>query len=235
MFFKSKPIITFTNLLQYPELSGPQLASKVIPNWYKETVNWYPETKEPNPKSLPTIKKCLPVFDAMTAGWIFNTPADVYVSQKDGEPYYETNLRNIIENHPVKQGHKHPSGNSFVFPKWINGWGVKTFKGYSCLFIPPMHNSNPWFECLPGVVDTDTYTSAINFPFVLKDPLMTGYIPAGTPMIQVIPFKREAWTFKKGGEKETAEAIDITTELNARFFNRYKNLYWSRKKWLSEE
>jgi hypothetical protein len=146
MFFNSKTVITFTNLLEYPELSSPQPASQVIPDWYKQTTNWYPETKEPTPKTTLTVKKCMPVFDALTAGYILNTPADVYVSQDNGEPSYDTTLKNIIQSHPLKQAHKHPANNGFIFPKWINGWGIKTPKGYSCLFTAPMHNPNPWFE-----------------------------------------------------------------------------------------
>jgi len=231
MFFKSKTIITFTNLHEYPELSAPQPASKVIPTWYKETTNWYPESKNQTPESYPTIKKCMPVFDSMTAGYILNTPADVFVSDKLGEPYYETSVPKIIEHHPLKQGHKHPNQNSFSFPKWINGWGIKTPKGYSCLFLPPMHNSNIWFECLPGIVDTDTYTAGVNFPFVLKNPSFQGLIPAGTPMIQVIPFKRDEWKFVRGQSNDLEEAKNVNTELSVRFFNRYKNLYWTKKNW----
>jgi hypothetical protein len=31
----------------------------------------------------------MPVFDAITAGYIITSPADVYVSIKDGQQYFE--------------------------------------------------------------------------------------------------------------------------------------------------
>jgi hypothetical protein len=105
----------------------------------------------------------------MTAGYIIVSPCDVYVSLKNNEPHYESAIPNAIQFHPRKQAHKHPNVMEFQFPKWINPWGIKTSKGYSCLFIPPMHNPNPWFEILEGVVDTDTYHDNVNFPFILKN------------------------------------------------------------------
>ena len=47
------------------------------------------------------------------------------------------------------------------------------------------------FTIMDGIVDTDSYNALVNFPFFLNDWSYEGLIPAGTPMAQVIPFKRE--------------------------------------------
>jgi hypothetical protein len=47
---------------------------------------------------------------------------------------------------------------------------------------------------LPGVVDTDNLLTEINPPFRMKNG-WTGVIPAGTPIAQIIPFKRENWKY----------------------------------------
>ena len=43
---------------------------------------------------------------------------------------------------------------------------------------------------LSGVVDTDVYTSTVNFPFVAPAPDGVYMLVKGTPLLQVIPFRR---------------------------------------------
>jgi hypothetical protein len=204
---------------------APKPALFFIPKWYKEMEAYFP--KDRTPDSLPTIKKCIPVLDAITAGYIIVSPCDVYVSIKDGEPNYNSTINNLISFHPRKQGYKHPNANEHQFPKWINPWSIKTPKGYSCLFIPPMHNPNEHFVILEGIVDTDTYSASVNFPFVLKNTTKEFMIPAGTPIAQVIPFKRDDWKSRMSEDKEASrEKISL---LESVFFDRYKRLFWNRK------
>ena len=56
-----------------------------------------------------------------------------------------------------------------------------------------MHQESSPIKVFEGIVDTDQQ-HIMNFPFVYKDPEFEGIIPAGTPIVQVIPFKREKWT-----------------------------------------
>lgn len=175
-----------------------------------------------------TIKKCMPVFDAMTGGYIIPTPMDVYVSQRDGLPWYEWAAGTSIEFHPVQQAPNHPGFNGAPYPKWINPWAIKTESGYSCLFVQPFHRESV-FTILPGIVDTDTYYSAVNFPFVLNDVTFEGMILAGTPMAQVIPFKRDS--FKMQVSKNTEPQAVITRKLRSRIFDSYRNQFWNRKEY----
>jgi hypothetical protein len=87
------------------------------------------------------------------------------------------------------------------------------------------------FTILPGVVDTDTYTATVNFPMVINDPNFEGLIPKGTPIAQVIPFKREGWQMEIGSEKELKEQNNVTQKLLTQFFDRYKSTFWSRKEY----
>jgi hypothetical protein len=87
------------------------------------------------------------------------------------------------------------------------------------------------FTILDGIVDTDTYKSSVNFPFVLNDTKWEGIIPAGTPMAQVIPFKRESWEHKIGSNEERIEQDRIDRKLKTLFFNSYKRQFWSRKEY----
>jgi hypothetical protein len=147
-------------------------------------------------------------------------------------PYYQWSDQGAIEFHPVIQAPNHPNQNGAPYPKWINPYAVKTPPGYSVLFCPPMHNPNGVFTILPGIVDTDEYFATVNFPFVLNDINWEGIIPAGTPMAQVIPFKRDSWKMEVTTEKEKIEEIfKLEKFLRTSFFNKYKKKFWTRKEY----
>lgn len=224
--------ITFTNVSGFADLEQPQPASRLVPEWYKNTESYIGKEKKPdgNGGTLATIKKCMPVFDAMTAGYIITLPADVYVSQKDGIPWYQWAGMGLVEFHPVEQAPLHPKTNSFAYPKWNNYWSIKTPKGYSTLFVQPFHRES-LFTILPGIVDTDTYTVPVNFPFILNDLSFEGLIPKGTPMVQLIPIKRDAWSMDFGSENEISEQNLIRKKLHLKFFDKYKTMFWNRKEY----
>jgi hypothetical protein len=112
----------------------------------------------------------------------------------------------------------------------INPWAIKTPPGYSVLFTQPFHRESS-FTILPGIVDTDTYSAAVNFPFVLNDINFEGLIPAGTPIAQAIPFLREDWQMSIGKQEDLVETNKITTRLRTRFFDSYKVQYRQTKEY----
>jgi len=223
--------ITFTNTSGI-DIEQPQPASKFVPDWYKNMESYVGGNKKPNGNggTDATIKRCMPVFDAITAGYIITSPADIYVSIKDGNQFFEWSSLGLISFHPIEQAPEHPARKPHAYPKWNNPWAIKTPKGYSVLFTQPMHRESV-FTILPGIVDTDTYTAPVNFPMVINDPNFEGLIPKGTPIAQVIPFKREGWQMEIGSEKELKEQNSITQKLNTKFFDRYKSMFWSRKEY----
>jgi hypothetical protein len=224
--------ITFTNVLGW-DFFPPKPAVKEVPKWYKNTQEYVNDNiKKVNKEGKPTqtIKKCVPVFDAMTSGYILYTQVDVQVSIEDGLPYYAWSDQAVIGFHPIDQAPLHPAKNEAPYPKWQNPYAISTPPGYSVLFTQPMHRESV-FTILDGIVDTDKYKTTVNFPFVLNDTKWEGIIPAGTPMVQVIPFKRESWKHKIGSEKEVKEQEKISRKLRTLFFNSYKQQFWSRKEY----
>ncbi|ANH49418.1 hypothetical protein uvFWCGRAMDCOMC440_055 [Freshwater phage uvFW-CGR-AMD-COM-C440] len=224
--------ITFTNVLGL-DFFPPKPAVKEVPDWYKKTPEYIGDKGKTytNGGTPHTIKKCIPVFDAMTAGYILYTQVDVQVTQEDGLPYYTWAGQDAISFHPIDQAPVHPNMNGASYPKWNNPYAIKTSSGYSTLFIPPMHNPNGVFNILPGLVDTDTYKAPVNFPFTLNDVKWEGLIPAGTPMVQIIPIKRDIWEHKIGSDSELKEQNLISAKLKTLFFNSYKRQFWSRKEY----
>jgi hypothetical protein len=224
--------VIFTNTLGVPEEYSPKLASAFVPEWYKNVESYINGEKKPTGEgsSAATVKRCMPVFDAIVAGYIILSPADIFVSQKEMEdgtkqPYFEWANYSLIQFHPIAQMPEHPARNGHMaYPKWTNPWAIKTPEGYSSLFVQPMHRESP-FTILPGIVDTDTYTSPVNFPFVLNDINFEGLIPAGTPIAQVIPVKREEWEMSLGSQEEFLEHQKVSNRLNTKFFDRYKSMF----------
>jgi hypothetical protein len=128
-------------------------------------------------------------------------------------------------------------GSSFVeqnknqpFLKIFNPWSIKTPSGYSCLFLPPLNNKDDRFEIIPGIVDTDSFISEVHFPCIFngyKYESLETTIKAGTPYVQVIPFKKESWRMILKEKKE-----DTLLKLFSIFVNRYKKLFWNKTSWI---
>lgn len=225
-------LITFTDTLGVDPQYAPVPATRTLPDWYKQTPEYVTGERVIRDGNTPhTVKKCIPVFDALTAGYVIKTYVDVQVTLRDGLPWYEWPSHDAISFHPIEQAPKHPGMNGAPYPKWTNPWAVRTPRGYSSLFLPPMHNPNGMFTILPGIVDTDTYTAPVNFPFVLDDVDWEGLIPAGTPIAQVIPFRRGDWTMRIGDDRDRKRQASVTTRLRSVWWNSYKRQFWSRKEY----
>ena len=197
--FKKKPIIEF---YCHPNFEGiipePKPASKFIPEWYKSIPPTL-DTKDHQNRPNLTAKKCLPMIDAMTAGYVISLAGDLGLKSSEDcntiEVFNPPEIR-LAEFHSLDQlGPKAP-GMPAPPVKFINPWIIKTAPGWSTLIIPLVNSSleNPNFTCLGGLVDTDKYAKEINFPAIWHTPNFDDYIPAGTPLVVVIPVKRDAIT-----------------------------------------
>jgi hypothetical protein len=212
----------------------PVPAKKTLPDWYKNTgsyinnldkINYFPALQTNG-----TIKKCMPVFDALTSGYIISTPCDIAIRKMpNGSTEYHPSIAGLIQYHDIVQAPYHPDMNREPYPKIINPWSIQTPAGYSCLFIPPVHSGNKYFTILEGIVDTDKYHLPINFVFTLNDPNFDGIIPAGTPIVQVIPFKRDSWKIEIGIEDDLKNIVNLGHKLRTKILDRYKTMFWSKK------
>ena len=236
----SKDII-FIDHIGIPKEFAPIPAITKLPNWYKELDSYIGKEKKPMGDGISpgTVKKCIPFLDAMTAGYYLLLPADVYVSQKDGKPYFEWGNFGLVQFHNPLQINTHPSAREYLklnidIPKWMSHWGIKTSPGYSSFFTNPINRDLP-FTILDGIVDTDRYNIPINFPFVLNDITWEGMIPAGTPFVQVIPFKRDSFKMNietaYGDNKNAINFKQNYALLQSKIFDSYKTRWWSRKEY----
>jgi hypothetical protein len=222
-----------------------------IPEWFKKlehTVNFA------------TVKGCIPFLDSLTSGYLLKIPQDFYIKHNvdnkneenntfkdsfykfslNGEGNYlyakQINLNSGVDVHPIKQLEGSPlieKNKNLPFYKILNPWKIKTPKGYSCLFLPPLNNSDDRFSIIPAIVDTDKFPNEINFPIVIngdKYPTLETIIKKGTPYVQIIPFKRETWKMTLNKIK-TTEVKNNRIKAALKLLYSYKENYWSKKKW----
>jgi hypothetical protein len=142
-----------------------------------------------------TAKNCFPMLDAMSIGYMIPLWADVSVSQKSnmpmidwkiGIPVFDTHSFEMTKDVDVPQGY------SYLAYKMHNKFVIKTPPGWSCLFVHPMGHTDLPFYSMPAVVDTDKHEDVINPVIWIKEGF-EGIIEEGTPILQIIPFKRENW------------------------------------------
>ena len=214
----------------------PVPASRVLPDYYKQMPNSTSKTEHPvfNDRGDPgeTMKKCMPVFDSMTAGYLITLITDVYVQNdhSHGKAFtWSAEDFVAIDSHPDGQfpGLPIPEGYDTASAyKFVNPWQVVTPPGYSCLFVQPMWHYDLPFHVFPGVVDTDQHPVPVNFPFLMRSDF-EGYLRKGTPIAQVIPFRREE--FVASGGVRDSEDDKAWRKARLQFSNRYKEHFRSLK------
>lgn len=227
----------------------PEPSLKYVPEWYKELKH---------SKEIHTIKGCMPFLDSLTAGYVIKMPQDFYLKHnfknEKGEndsffrysyndahqlsARYRLNINTSnTEIHGTNQlGPKcpfHQKNKELPFYKILNPFAIKTPPGYSCLFVPPLNNHDDRFEIISGIVDTDTYEGEVNLPIIIngdKYPTLETVIKRGTPLAQVIPFKRESWKMVIK-ERPLHEGVLGFFQIKKFLVNNYKRLFWKKKKW----
>jgi hypothetical protein len=231
--------IKFTEVRPISELYKPTPAPFCLPEWYKDLPSYFSadgkKTTTGQGTTSGTLKKCIPVFDGLTSGYILPVWVDVFVTQPEEGSFYEWPHNSegpAITFHEGVQLPTYPKKTrNNQYPKFMNPWSIQTPPGYSVLIVPPLGYPDNPFTCLPAVVDSDNYQSPINFPFVLNDPNFVGLISAGTPMVQVIPFKRDEWSMEYEVSHQSASTHPDFLKLRTKMFDGYKSIFWSKKEY----
>lgn len=229
--------IIFTDI-QNPEgvLQKPKPASEYIPQWYKDARGYTSPTGKKEPRldgSGPTtVKRCMPVWDMMTAGYIIETPYDIYVTQTPTGPHFHWGEMTAVVFQSMEMTQNHPYFRDISYAvRVVNPWSIKTPKGWSIMVIEPQHREPGPIVVSSGIVDTDESPMPFNIFLKLKDPNFEGMIPQGTPLIQVIPFKRESWVSALGGEKEKKQYASDLRKFTIILLDNYRRLWWKRKEY----
>jgi len=183
-------------------LNMPYPAKNTIPEWYKKSESFMGSDSIKIDKYATNsgLKHCMSYLDAIVHGYIYELWTDVYVSNdEDGIKLSWTNTPDPVVQRTSSLGASipRPAGMHNDMFNWILQWGIKVPKGYSVLMTHPLNRTDLPFYTLSGIVDADNYIGEGKVPFFIKKDF-TGIIPAGTPILQVIPIKTdEGWQSKK--------------------------------------
>jgi hypothetical protein len=213
------PLIEFhTEPALFGKIPEPFPASRAVPDWLKQL----PVDLE----GQPTIKRCAPFLQAMTAGYIIPVPFDVqFWYLPDGELVFHSEGLMPQRHQPSQQIGTPFSAAKII--KLINPWLIKTPPGYSTLFIRPFNRFDCPFVPLTGLVETDTFYEAVQIPSVCQLPPGSNYTLArGTPLVQVVPILRESWTSSANLVDDAK--LQKTIQSFAANPHEYKDVHWRK-------
>lgn len=212
----------------------PQPAKHYLPKWYKDMdLTGYNEYDLKSYTKV-TAKGCVPFRDAMISGYTFELWTEIEVL-KDGNDIIHFSWGQIeldalidvrtnpeLRDIPTKEGYTPP-----VFSIWQPLY-IKTPPGYSILICPPINQLDSPLEVMSGIVDTDKHPMYPGrVPFSISSNF-NGIIKVGTPLFQIIPFKRESWNMDN--DKSIIEEGDRSLKkFRAYIFGGYRNMGWSKK------
>lgn len=219
----------------------PSPAARSIPSWYKsQPGNRGDEEMIPGAGvAASTIKRCMPIFDAMTAGYIIGAPCDIHLDATDPEELkwqipaslyslkadlFATHAPEQYENYPIDPATYHKK----IF-RILPTWSIETEQGYSTLFTNPYHSDSSPLWAFTGIIDTDTFISEGHVSFLVKSGFK-GTIKQGTPLYQIIPFKREDWSSEVVDPETSKQKLESQRfSLRSTFINGYKNKFRFKK------
>jgi len=204
-------------------------AIKLIPTWYKKaphtidptkiyynydgSVEKFPNHINPETQIGATFKRCVPILDAMIFGYMIVLGQDVIFDEDTLSFNLDSPVQQITHSPYEAEGYIFPSDAHQKLFKWDTGVKLELPEGYSALFMTPMHRNDLPFYTLSGVVDVDRHPLTVNTPMIMKKGF-SGVIPKGTPVVQVIPLKREDWKLNElKHQQDTQDTINNFFEL----------------------
>ena len=236
--------ITFVSHQLYnnenPELE-PKPGKRQVPKWFSSANKyWKEEGKEEVLRhqwgsEILGFKSCPALLDIFLSGYYLTTPCDImfYRDPENNlllaktEPGYEK----FIDSRVPMEGFEVPYGYEAQHFHWYPNWGVKLEKGYSAIFMSPMNRYDLPFITTAGIIDSDMLEIPGLTPFFLRKDF-SGLLPAGTPYVQIFPFKREDWIMELD-YKEEQEMNEIKNKaakiLRTAENGQYKKKLWQRK------
>lgn len=233
--------ITFIPVMEnYEErLIAPEAASRHVPEWYTSLAQHnksndertlFPVNHIGTDGAVVGTKMCPPFLDAMTAGYMYLLEDDLYVDvNEDGFPTlsWKGSIL-LVDKRPVVDlpvpNNTHP-----IHYGWRMNWYYQTPPGYSVLITHPMNRTDLPFQVLSGIIESDIWGLPVFITFFLNRDFR-GMIPKGTPIFQMIPFKRDDWQMEVNTDPEVLDRHELLSEnRRSSVHAHYKKTTWRKK------
>lgn len=218
---------------------APSPARQSIPEWYKSIPAFNNGGKalfNQDGKTDKSVKFCAPFGDALNLGYVQKTWQEINIStfgtgdELSFEYHYPTNPAILVDRglpqHSISFSNEFHETNLAWHPQWC----PELPEGYSAIITHPLNRMDLPFYTLTGILDADSYKIAediSNLPFLLKKDF-NGIIPIGTPMYQIIPFKRDDWE-SFSNEYDPDFQSHSNQKLRRYFWGGYKKTHWKKK------
>lgn len=178
----------FTQEIDWSSIAHPYPAKRAIPDWLSKQVAEFEDGGK-------TIKKCQPFLDGVTNGYVIPMPDDAVVRMTSKYDFEIAGPGGVFLSAHGYGQYDAAWFKDRIVVKFNNPWIIKTPESYSCYVCHPNGKNIRPFYTIPAVVDTDVYDLTVAFPFVWLENKINSEIkiPKGTPMAQIIPYKRDTW------------------------------------------
>lgn len=214
---------------------APVPSKSLMPEWYKNIPTHQtkiPAFVEGLGNLNTTFKQCMPFFDSYTFGYLMTLPCDVVVEKNfDGSSVnvYSHEYFDVVASRGPTNKHAMPIPDGYYQVEfvWQTHWEAQTPKGYSSFYTHPINRPDLPFYTISGVMDTDNWYLTGNHPFFIKKGF-EGIIPLGTPIISIIPFKRDNWLSNKRSISKKEHDI-LQSKVRRHSNSGYKKEFWERK------
>lgn len=173
-----------------------------------------------------SLKHCLPYYDAMTAGYHYVLHTDILVELGENLlPKLSWNSKMDPAADRVLKEMPTPAGHYEAHFGWQMYWGIQMPEGWSALITHPINRYDLPFTTVSGLVDYDRYPLPGNVSFHIKNNF-TGVIEAGTPIMSIIPIKRENWQHDINNDPEFfSQKLALAEEKETVPMSHYKKGY----------
>lgn len=220
-------------------LTPPEPAAKHVPEWYKSLARhdkWnddrhlHPVNNIGGDGAAVATKMCMPFLDSLTAGYYYLLEDDLVVElSEDGRPKlsWSSNIM-LVDKRPTIElpvpDNCHP-----IHYGWRMNWYYETPPGYSVLITHPLNRTDLPFQTLSGIVESDIWGLPVFTAFFLKRGFQ-GIIPKGTPIFQIIPFKRDNWELEVAATQDDLDKHEFKAEnRRSMLYGYYKKTAWRKK------
>ena len=213
-------------------------ANKFLPEWFKKIGRGDLVGTLLDNEDVQTIRRCPAIIDYLSSGYILQSYSDMVFNRHEDHVHWNIGVVNaniglhpnqLIQQHSPKQTkgvplNTAPTGEAL---KLINPFYMRLPEGWSMLFLDPYyHFRGDGMKFLPAIVELDKRWQ-VNFPFEFVNDNMDFTIEAGTPLLHMIPFKREKepkLVSKEFSEEELAFEVAQNTYAHAVFNKDYKDI-----------